>query len=112
MEYDASLATRGPSVAGAVYSTGTNGKSHVAYHDPCCQLFVTDSGGVGLVTILDGASNVLFSTGGFQNPVADTLYPGTALHQTQRLYSQNGLYWLTVQVRPLSWPISGALACA
>ena len=98
VEYDASLATGGPSVAGAVYTSFTNGRSAVGYLDPGCQLSVRNSGGTGLMTILDSRGNTIFSTSGFVNPVSDTLYPGTPLHQGQRLYSQNGLYYLTVQV--------------
>ena len=94
VEYDATLATTGPSVAGAVYSSRSNGRSSVAYHDPGCQLLVQNS----VVSIVDGRGTTISSTSGFSNPVTDTLYPGTPLYQGQRLYSQNGLYFLTVQV--------------
>ena len=100
VEYDATLGTKGPSQAGAVFSTGTSGKSAMGVLDAGCQLFVISNSGSGSLYLQDGKSNVLFTTAGVANPVADTLYPGAPLHQGYRLYSANGLYYLTLQVCP------------
>ena len=99
VEYDATLATKGPTYTGSTFSTGTYGKSAAGALDPGCRLYVISNQGYGALHLLDSRGNTLWSTAGVANPVADTLYPGRALYQGYRLYSQNGLYWLTVQVR-------------
>ncbi len=93
--YDNTLPARGPSYYDAVYATGTSGRSALGGLDAGCQVYIQD----GLFRIVDSRGNTIFNTYGSVNPVADTLNYGSSLHQGQSLYSQNGLYYLELQVR-------------
>ena len=106
VEYDATLTTRfANNGATAFWASGTYGKSTVGAFDAGCKLYVVSNAGYGALYLNDGKGVNIWSTAGVVNPVADTLYYGSPLHQGQRLYSQNGLYYVTLQARP-------AMACA
>ena len=111
VEYDATLATKGPTRTGAVFNSATNGKSAAGALDAGCRLYVNSNQGYGALSLLDSKANTLWTTAHFINPVADTLHPAASLHQGYRLYSENGLYWLTLQVRPWHHVCMGMCVC-
>lgn len=102
VEYDATLTTKfANNGATAFWASGTYGKSTVGAYDAGCKLYVVSNAGYGALYLNDGKGVNLWGTGGVVIPVADTLNYGSALHQGGRLYSANGLYYVTVQARPL-----------
>ena len=74
-----------------IYSTATAGQG-----TPPCSLALTSAGG-GAASVVDATGKTLFTTAGKPVPVQSSVPQGGTLASGARLYSPNGLYFLTVQ---------------
>ena len=94
MVFNGTYLTQGPSGNWAVYGTQTSGKG-----TPLCTAYVSSGGPAGYWTILDAKQATLFTTIGTTQPVVDSIPSGGTLAQNVNLYSANGYWYLTAQVR-------------
>lgn len=78
-------------VTAQIWSTGTAGQGATP-----CSLILTSAGG-GSASIVDASGKTVFTTAGTAVPVQSSVPAGGALAQGAKLYSPNGLYFLTVQ---------------